>query len=387
ESGQGAVVKDVDGHEYLNFVGEYTAGLFGHSHPTIRRAIDDALDSGVNLSAHNVNEVKLAAIVCDRFPSIERVRFTNSGTEANLMAISTARYVTGRKKVMVFNGGYHGGLLYFGGGGIPINAPFEFVVADFNQIESTRTLLELHGEDLACVLVEPVLGSGGCIPANDEFLNLLRQETSNHGIRLIFDEVMTSRLSPGGAQQLYGITPDITTLGKYVGGGMSFGAFGADALTMSMYDPTTEHFIPHAGTFNNNSLTMAAGVAAMSDVFTDDVAERLNETGEALRRELNQLLRGFRAPMQFTGKGSLMNLHATGAEINSPNDLVASDDRLKELVFLDLLELGIYIARRGFVSLMLPLEKADYLRLICAMEKVLEARCSLWKDRSDKSAV
>ena len=206
-NGEGATIEDADGHRYTNFLGEYTAGLFGHSHPVIRKAIDTALDQGINLSAHNYYEVRLANLICGRFASIENIRFTNSGTEANLMAIATARHVSGRSKVMVFSGGYHGGLLYFGNGGIPINAPYDFIVGDYNDLESTSALIDQHHTDLGCILVEPMMGSGGCIPGTQEFLHLLRQKSTETGAILIFDEVMTSRLTSGGAQQYFNITP------------------------------------------------------------------------------------------------------------------------------------------------------------------------------------
>jgi len=233
-SGKGCRVVDADGFEYVNFLGEYTAGLFGHDNPSIRKGIDDALDRGISLSGHNPHESELAELVCARFPSIEKVRFTNSGTEANLLAVSAARYVSGHSKVMVFNGGYHGGLFYFGGGGMPLNAPFEYVVAKYNDIEGTRRILRQHAGDLACVLVEPVQGAAGCIPAKREFLEMLRVDTKKTGAILIFDEVMTSRLSDRGAQGLLGIIPDITTLGKYIGGGMTFGAFGGKEEILSL---------------------------------------------------------------------------------------------------------------------------------------------------------
>src|ERR1700747_449244 len=167
--GEGAWLTDVDGHRYLNLLGEYTAGLYGHSHPVIRAAIDKALDDGINFGAHNRMEAELAAIVCARFPSIELVRFTNSGTEANLMALATARHAAGRSKIMVFNGGYHGGLLYFGGGGIPINAPYPFVLARYNDIDGTRAMIRGEAADLAAILVEPMMGSAGCLPGRRGF--------------------------------------------------------------------------------------------------------------------------------------------------------------------------------------------------------------------------
>lgn len=378
-SGHDVRIRDADGHEYLNLLGEYTAGLFGHSDPVIRAAIDGALDQGINLSAHNPHEIRLAELVCDRFPSIERVRFTNSGTEANLMAITTARHHTGRGKVMVMNDGYHGGLLYFGGGGIPINAPYDFVLGAFNDVDRTREAIRRHAADLACILVEPMMGSAGCLPADPGFLEMLRQESRREDIILIFDEVMTSRLSPGGAQQHYGVIPDMTTLGKYIGGGMSFGAFGGSSEIMAIYDPGRPGSMPHAGTFNNNTLSMAAGAAGLGEVFTPQRAIELNRRGEALRGRLNTLAARHDAPLGFTGIGSLMNLHGSRFDIRRPEDVAAGDDRIRELVFLDLLERDVYIARRGFIALMLPIGDEDLAGFEAAFADILETRADVWR--------
>ena len=175
ESGAGCRLRDADGHEYLDFLGEYTAGIYGHSHPRIRAAIDRALDGGINLSAHNLFEGKLARVVCDRFPSLDLVRFTNSGTEANLMALATVTVATGRRKILVFEGGYHGGVLYFGGGGAAVNAPHQFVIGTYNDKARAEELIEEHAAELAAILVEPMLGSGGCIPGDRDFLEALRR--------------------------------------------------------------------------------------------------------------------------------------------------------------------------------------------------------------------
>ncbi len=377
-SGRGTRITDTDDHEYLNLLGEFTAGLFGHTHPQIRAAIDRALDDGINLSAHNVHEIRLAELICARFASIERVRFTNSGTEANLLAIATARHQTGRTKVMVMRDGYHGGLLYFGGGGIAINAPYDFVVGQFNCIESTRSLIRQHADELACVLVEPMLGATGCVPATQAFLSMLREQCSEAGIVLIFDEVMTSRLAPGGAQQIYGLIPDMTTVGKYIGGGMSFGAFGGGSELMAMYDPQRPGSLPHAGTFNNNVLSMAAGIAALEQVYTPQAATAHNLRGDALRQRLNAIALRLDAPVRLTGIGSLMNLHGCRSEIRNPEDLASSDDRIKELIYLDLLERGFYIARRGFIALMLPVDDADLSAFAVAFEDILGQRDDVW---------
>ncbi len=358
-SGAGCRVTDADGLEYVNLLGEYTAGLFGHNHPVIRKAIDDALDRGLNLSGHNPDEIKLAELVCARFPSMDKVRFTNSGTEANLLAISTACFLTKRKKVMVFDGGYHGGLLYFKDGGMPINAPFEYVLAQFNNLSSTADLIQQHADELACILVEPMQGASGCIPASIEFLKLLREASHNIGAILIFDEVMTSRLSNRGAQGLFNVIPDMTTLGKYIGGGMTFGAFGGSEAIMQIFDPRRADAIPHAGTFNNNTLTMAAGAAALGEVLTDELLNQLNSRGDQLRIELNKIARKHETCIQFTGLGSLLGMHTTSSPIHSTADLKGCDDRIMELVFLDLLEQGYYIARRGFIALMLSIGDAE----------------------------
>ncbi len=293
--GEGCRLWDADGHEYIDVLGEYTAGIYGHSHPVIRAAIDRALNHGWNYGGRNANEAKLAKLIADRMPSIDLVRFTNSGTEGNVMALAGARVFaqrTGRKtatKVMVFHGGYHGGVLYFVSGGSPVNMPYEYVVAPYNDIEGTRALLAKHGEELFAVLLEPMQGSHGCLPGDIEFLRMVREETRTRGITMIFDEVMTSRLAPGGLQEKPGVIPDMTTLGKYIGGGMSFGAFGGRRDIMELFDPTKPDHLPHAGTFNNNALTMAAGVAGYGEVYTPAAAEALNERGEKIRERLNAI--------------------------------------------------------------------------------------------------
>ena len=241
--GEGCRLWDADGHEYIDVLGEYTAGIYGHSHPVIRAAIDRALNHGWNYGGRNANEAKLAKLVADRMPSIDLVRFTNSGTEGNVMALAGARVFAQRKgrtkatKVMVFHGGYHGGVLYFVSGGSPVNVPYDYIVAPYNDVEGTRALLATHGEELFAVLLEPMQGSHGCLPGDIDFLKMVREETRARGITMIFDEVMTSRLAPGGLQEKTGVIPDMTTLGKYIGGGMSFGAFGGRRDIMELFDP------------------------------------------------------------------------------------------------------------------------------------------------------
>lgn len=376
--GEGAHLWDIDGHEYVDFLSEFTAGVFGHSHPAIRRAIDRALDSGWNLGAQGAGEAKFAAAIRDRFPSIELVRFTNSGTEANLMAVSAARAITGRDKILVFNGGYHGGVFYFRGKGSVVNAPFDFLLGDYNDIAGTRALVEVHKGDLAAILIEPMLGGSGCIPAEREFLAELRKLADETGAILIFDEVMTSRLAPGGLQQVHGILPDMTTLGKYVGGGMSFGAFGGKAEVMQWFDPRRKDGFQHAGTFNNNVLTMNAGLVGLTEVYTPERAIALNKFGDGLRERLNAVPRRRRLAMQFTGIGSMIGVHMTAAPIRSAADAAKGHAGLLDLFYFDLLARGIWFAKRGMMTLSIALDQADADKLAAAVEEFAETRAPLF---------
>ena len=364
--GEGARITDADGHEYVDLLGEYTAGLYGHSHPVIVEAIRAALDDGIVLGAPNRYETELARILCERFPSLELVRFCNSGTEANLLALSLARVVTGRDAVLVFDGGYHGGVFFFGHGGSPLNAPFPFVVAQYNDATGAAGLIERHAHELAAVIVEPLQGSGGVIPGEPEFLHALRDATAAHDVLLVFDEVMTSRLSTGGLQQVHGIAPDLTTLGKYIGGGLAFGAFGGRAELMSRFDPTRAAALPHAGTFNNAVLTMAAGAAGLSRVYTADEVARLNALGDRLRDRLN----AFGADFQATGYGSMVGLHFGATPIRRTSD-VAEAPELRALLHLHALEHGFSYARRGFVALSVPLTEADVDGFAAVVEQFL----------------
>jgi len=358
--GEGAYLWDLDGHRYSDFLNDFTAGLYGHSHPVIRQAMAEALEAGLSLGGHNRYEEKLAALVCGRFPSIELVRFTNSGTEASLMSVLTARAVTGRRRVLVFEGAYHGGTFYFGSGGSPLNLPVDWLVGRYNDTAQAEALIARHADELAAILVEPMQGSAGAIPGDPAFLGALREAATRTGSLLIFDEVMTSRLGPGGLQQELGITPDMTVLGKYLGGGASFGAFGGRAEIMKRFDPRGAGAFAHAGTFNNNVLSMAAGTAGLSAVFTPEAARELNARGNALRTRLNEVARASGAPMQVTGVGSIMTIHFVRGEIASGNDLAGENPDAKSLFHLEMLARGQYLARRGFMSLSLALSDENF---------------------------
>ncbi|WP_028067622.1 aspartate aminotransferase family protein [Solirubrobacter soli] len=355
ERGEGAYLTSLDGDRYVDLLGEFTAGLYGHSNPIILDAVREALDQGISYGATNDLEHQLAELLCGRFNALELVRFTNSGTEANLMALALATHHTRRDHILVFKGGYHGGVLAFGGGEpSPVTVPHRWVLGDYDDVEGTRALIREHADTLAAILVEPMLGSGGCIPASPAFLTMLREEATEHDALLIFDEVMTSRLPRPH------VKPDLMTLGKYLAGGMSFGAFGGRRDLMSDYDPTRPNALFHAGTFNNNVVSMRAGIAGLTHVLTDEALQALNARGDDLRARLNAIGHG----IHVTGQGSLMTIHPR-------------DETLKPLLFFELLDAGYWIASRGMLALSLPVTDEMTEGFAAALETILDRHAAL----------
>ena len=374
---EGATLYDADGNSYLDYLGEFTAGLYGHSNPTIRTAIETALGDGIAFGAPNRLETELAELVCRRFPSCEMVRFCNSGTEANLMALAAARGATGRAKIVVFRAGYHGGVLSYATPDSPVNVPFPIVLADYNDMEGARAMIAAAASDIAAVLVEPMQGSAGAIPARPGFLEGLREITQDHGIILIFDEVMTSRLAPGGLQEKFGVIPDMTTFGKYIGGGLSCGAFGGSEGLMAQFDPRRPDSLGHSGTFNNNVLTMAAGIAGLRDVLTPEALATVNQAGDRLRERLNAIAARHGAAVQTTGLGSILCLHPQQREpIRQASDITGSP-AARALLQFHMIEQGIFFARRGFISLSLALLPEDHDSFAAAFESFVEEYADL----------
>ena len=371
EKAAGATLTDVDGHTYTDFVGDFSAGLYGHSHPVIREAVQATLDSGMAYGSTSPYEARLAALVCARFPSIEQVRFTTSGTEGNMLALVTARAVTGKDSIMVFEGAYHGGTIYFGREAAPIVVPFPFVIAPYNDAEEARRLIRENAHRLAAVLVEPLQGASGAIPASADFLGALREACSAHDVLLIFDEVMTSRVAPDGRQGQLGIVPDLTTLGKYIGGGFSCGALGGPAEIMKCFDPSRPDSFVHHGTFNNNVFMLIAGAAGLEKIFTPPVQIALNEAGDALREALNGLAARHGASFQVTGLGSIMTMHLQREPIRSIRDIAPRDSRLRQLLHLDLIDKGFFTARRGYMAPSLAIAETDCDGLIEAVDEFL----------------
>jgi glutamate-1-semialdehyde 2,1-aminomutase len=373
--GQDQHLTDLDGHEYVDLLGEYSAGLYGHSPAPILDAVRSVLDAGIAYGGPNVYESELAHAIVERFPSVDLLRFTNSGTEANLFAIGAARAVTGRGTVIVFESGYHGGVLSFRGEA-PLNAPYPFVVCDFNDVDGTLAAIEANADDLAAVILEPMLGGGGAIAATTDFVQALREATTRVGAVLILDEVMTSRLGPSGLQQKYDVVPDMTTFGKYLGGGFSFGAFGGAAWIMDRFDPSSPTGLSHPGTFNNNTATMAAGLAGLREMFTPEVAVTHNLKGDRLRDRLNSVFAESDIAAQATGVGSILAIHFQRSAITSGRDIEPATQK-RALLHLELIRRGFYIARRGYLALSLPVTDGDVDDFVEAVRDVVDTHREL----------
>jgi glutamate-1-semialdehyde 2,1-aminomutase len=367
--GEGAELIDLDGHRYVDFVGEYSAALFGHSNEVIKAAIHEALDNGVTMGAPTAHERELAGLLCERFPSLEQIRFCNSGTEANLMALSTARVTTGRNKLLAFNDGYHGGVIKFLGGRCALNMPFDFVLSDYNDIEGTERLIDEVGSDLAGVIVEPILGAGGNIQGNRKFLQMLRHKTRENGALLIYDEVKTARLGPAGVQGMVGVEPDITTLGKFIGGGLPTGAFGGSAEVMQQFNPKRQGALAHAGTFNNNVFSMAAGCAAMRELYPPERATEFLDWSEAFRLSLNDMFASKDVPMYANGLGSMIAIHFSREPTKRPSEITPGCRSLRPLLHMEMLLDGFLICGRGDLFLSLPMDDEHLSRAHSALEK------------------
>ncbi|MGM0584034.1 MAG: aspartate aminotransferase family protein [Pseudomonadota bacterium] len=356
ESGREDRLTCVDGHQYLDCAGEFSAGLYGHSESRILEAVREALSRGLVLGAPTQAEGRLAALIAGRFASVEKLRFCNSGTEANLMALATARAVTGRERIVVFRGAYHGGVLTFPEEGAnPLNVPFPVTALPFNDAQAVRETLAREGAEIAAVIVEPILGAAGNMPAEPEFLAALREATREAGALLIFDEVKTSRLGAGGMQGLTGVVPDMTTLGKYLGGGLHFGAFGGPAEIMDRFDPARPDALKHAGTFNNSPLSLAAGIAGLSEVFTPERAEAFLALCEGFRHDLSRRLEARGLPVRVTGLGSILSLHMGERAPRNAAEVDPRTARMRRILHLLCLESGVALTPRGDVFLSLPM--------------------------------
>ena len=348
-------VVDVDDHDYADFANDLTAALYGHSNIHIIDAIKDALGHGLNFGGTHEHEVAFGAEICHRFPSIERVRFCTSGSDANMVAIQMARAMTGRRLILGFKGGYHGNSMNWTmkKGITNLNVDrHDVVLARFNDSQSVHDLVHRHGDDIAGIIVEPIMGSAGGFTGDVDFLRELRAVSEKTGAVLIFDEVQTARFAIGGYQSIINVYPDITTLGKFFGGGLNFGAIGGRAELMDRLGPGHPDMLFHGGTFNNNILTMIVGYTALTKVMTPGALEKLDARSQRLRQGLQATAQKGRVPVSLGSYGSLIAIHFQEACPRSIEE-VQTSPQTRKLFQLFMINNGLFVTRRGQLTLSL----------------------------------
>jgi len=390
-SASGSHVIDADNVDRIDFINTMTTMILGHGPAPVLNAVEKQLKHGLAYNAPNLHQVKLAKLLCSRVPGFDKVRFTNSGTEATLNTLRAARAFTGKSKFAKAEGGYHGTHdsvsvsirvdptlagsdhepeAMASSAGLADGVVEQVVVLPFNDTASSKSILEQNAHDLAAVIVEPMLGSVGMVPANPEFLQMLRDFTTANNIILIFDEVISFRVGSGGCQEYYGITPDLTSLGKIIGGGFAVGAFGGRDDIMELYDPTTGPLVGHAGTFNANPITMLAGSVTLEQL-TPTVFTSLSETTEYLKQGIREVCRNQELPVQVTGLGSLFGIHFTDTKIGNYRDITAENTPLRDRVFLGLMNENILMAPNLVGAISTATSNADVEHFLTALATVL----------------
>ncbi len=389
--GSGCEIYDLDGNKYYDFINNYTSLIHGHANPQIIEAMAKAQEKGTAVPAGISEQVQLAELLCERVPSVERVRFCNSGTEATLFAVRAAKAYTGRPGLIKVLGGYHGTtdmMEYNVSPHIDLSKPEESLIPKpdirgvseqiakdmyimhFNDLACTEEILKKSADRIAAIIVEPFLGAGGLIPAKEGYLKGLRDLADKYDVLLIFDEVQALRLSDGGAQKRYGVTPDLSAFGKIIGGGLAVGGFGGKKEIMDVFDPRTPGHLSQSGTFNGNRPTMAAGYTALS-LYDQSACDRLEHLAERLEKGLTDSFTHNGISGCVTRAGSLMNYHFS--EI-VPYDYITSlydNKEILKIVHLGLLKRGVFVAPRGTIALSTPMTETVIDETIHAFDETL----------------
>jgi glutamate-1-semialdehyde 2,1-aminomutase len=386
---QGATLWDVDGNAFIDCIGSWGPMILGHGHPRVVEAVMRAAQSGFSFGAPTELEVTMASLITSLVPSMEMVRMVNSGTEATMSAVRLARAFTRREKIIKFEGCYHGHadsfLIRAGSGamtlgvpdspGVPLGVAAGTLTARFNDLETVAALVRAHPGEVAALIVEPVVGNMGCVPPAPGFLQALRVICSEQGIVLIFDEVMTGfRLAPGGAQELYGIRPDLTTLGKIIGGGLPVGAYGGRREIMEMVAPSGPMY--QAGTLSGNPLAMTAGYETLSILREDPgVYRRLEDMGSRLERQLKQGAANRGIPVTLNRVGSMLTLFFTGGPVTDYDSAAKADTVRFGVYFREMLARGVYLPPSQFEAAFLSAAhtEADMARIATAHGESLDA--------------
>ena len=370
--GAGSRVWDADGNEYIDYVCSWGPLVLGHAHPQVVAAINEAAQNGTSFGAPTEAENRVAELVISAYPSMDRVRFVSSGTEAGMSVLRLARAFTGRDKIIKFVGGYHGhsdALLVSAGSGlathgVPDSAGVtesfarDTLLADYNDLNSVKSLLEANSGEVACVITEPVAGNMGTVPPQPGFLEGLRELIRSAGALLVFDEVITGfRVAYGGAQSTYGVQPDITCLGKIVGGGMPVGAYGARAEIMETVSPLGPMY--QAGTLSGNPVAMAAGAATISATRAPDFYEELDRKGARLQAGLEAAFSAAEVPLTVNRVGSMMTLFFNPGPVTSWVEVSKSDKDAFAKFFHRMLDEGVYLPPSAFEAMFVSAAHTD----------------------------
>jgi len=372
ERGEGSRVWDVDGNSYIDYIGSWGPLILGHAHPRVLAAISEAAALGTSFGAPTQRETEMAKLVCQLVPSVEVVRMVNSGTEATMSALRLARGYTGRNKIMKFEGCYHGHadslLIKAGSGvatlglpdspGVPEGIAANTITVPYNDLQSVKLAFEKYGDDLAAVIVEPVGGNMGVVPPLPGFLEGLREITQKYGALLIFDEVMTGfRVALGGAQELYNITPDLTTMGKVIGGGLPVGAYGGKREIMRQIAPAGP--IYQAGTLSGNPLAMAAGLATLQELSKPGTYERLEKLSARLAEGLGENARKLGIPHTINRVGSMVCLFFTDTPVTNYETAKTADTERFSRYFRHMLDQGIMLPPSQFEGMFVSLAHSE----------------------------
>jgi glutamate-1-semialdehyde 2,1-aminomutase len=378
--GKGCRLYDVDGNEYIDMLNNYTSLIHGHAHPRVMEAARAQLENGSVFGSATEIQYIHAEHLCERVPSLEQVRYCNSGTEATLFAMRAARAFSGKEMFIKMDGGYHGSHDYIevnvfpGSGteaseeglparhvepGAPKSVLKDMLVVPFNDLDAVEGLLKKYKDQIAAVMLEPMMGALGMVPPRPGFLSGLRELTERYGVLLIFDEVITFRISTGGIQLADGVTPDLTALGKIIGGGFPVGAFGGRKDIMAVFDPNQPNPVMHSGTFNGTDVIMAAGLATL-ELYDQETVERVNRLGEKLRKGIDQAFKNAGMTGHATGRGSLAQIHWRLGEVARAMHTVegfflAGD--LPRYLHLELMNRGFYSAPRGMLVVSTPMDE------------------------------
>ncbi|MXX26263.1 MAG: aspartate aminotransferase family protein [Caldilineaceae bacterium SB0668_bin_21] len=373
--GEGCYLYDLDENRYIDFLNNYTSLIHGHAHPATVSAIQEQAARGTVLGSAAEVTVEHAEMLCSRVPSLESVRYCNSGTEATHLAMRAARAFTGKDVIVKMDGGYHGSHDYVQVNvkpdtaeeglprrrlttrGVPAAVVQGMQVVPFNDLDALEDLLRAHSGEVAAIILEPVLGSGGGVEPQPGYLRGVRQLADTYDVLLIFDEILTFRLDVGGIQSAVGVTPDLTSVAKFIGGGLPLGAFGGRQEIMAPFDPTHPQTIPHNGTFNGNNVAMAAGLATMKAYGAGEVAQ-INELGQRLKDGFNRAFQTAGVRARAAGLGSIIPIHWSEGEIRTARDAVAAQEaarNLPKLLHMEMMNRGIFSAPRGQFTVSTPM--------------------------------